>query len=195
MHSLWTGTLSVVEFVVLRVEENGRCILHENHGQLMNRSVTLILEWKFLLVYSLFIFSWTLHSFKSVKGVPGLCWSSFDSLCILMMSKTFWIPLFTLRHTETFWIFQWSTVIQGFWNIVNSFDWMNTCRWFFFFQVHHVHGLRACLPSILTCSWLQAVLNLQVPVEHSKEVGDCKNLIKTLVMGNWSFQIIIHIVY
>jgi transformation/transcription domain-associated protein len=31
--------------------------------------------------------------------------------------------------------------------------------------------------------WLQAVLNLQVPVEHSKEVNDCKNLIKTLVMG------------
>jgi hypothetical protein len=41
-----------------------------------------------------------------------------------------------------------------------------------------------CLPSILTCNWLQAVLNLQVPVEHSKEVSDCKNLIKTLVMGN-----------
>lgn len=31
---------------------------------------------------------------------------------------------------------------------------------------------------------LQAVLNLQVPVEHSKEVNDCKHLIKTLVMGN-----------
>ncbi|CAI0392859.1 unnamed protein product [Linum tenue] len=30
---------------------------------------------------------------------------------------------------------------------------------------------------------VQAVLNLQVPVEHSKEVSDCKNLIKTLVMG------------
>ncbi|CAK9157021.1 unnamed protein product [Ilex paraguariensis] len=30
---------------------------------------------------------------------------------------------------------------------------------------------------------VQAVLNLQVPVEHSKEVGDCKHLIKTLVMG------------
>ncbi|XP_010526797.1 PREDICTED: transformation/transcription domain-associated protein-like [Tarenaya hassleriana] len=30
---------------------------------------------------------------------------------------------------------------------------------------------------------VQAVLNLQVPVEHSKEVNDCKNLIKTLVMG------------
>ncbi|KAE8707127.1 hypothetical protein F3Y22_tig00110387pilonHSYRG00919 [Hibiscus syriacus] len=30
---------------------------------------------------------------------------------------------------------------------------------------------------------VQAVLNLQVPVEHSKEVGDCKNLIKTLVVG------------
>lgn len=33
---------------------------------------------------------------------------------------------------------------------------------------------------------LQAVLNLQVTVEHSKEVNDCKHLIKTLVMGNWS---------
>lgn len=33
---------------------------------------------------------------------------------------------------------------------------------------------------------LQAVLNLQVPVEHSKEVNDCKHLIKTLVMGNFS---------
>lgn len=33
--------------------------------------------------------------------------------------------------------------------------------------------------------WLQAVLNLQGPVEHSKEVSDCKNLIKTLVMGNF----------
>lgn len=31
---------------------------------------------------------------------------------------------------------------------------------------------------------LQAVLALQVPVEHSKEVNDCKHLIKTLVMGN-----------
>ncbi|KAF7129216.1 hypothetical protein RHSIM_Rhsim10G0212400 [Rhododendron simsii] len=30
---------------------------------------------------------------------------------------------------------------------------------------------------------VQAVLNLQGPVEHSKEVSDCKNLIKTLVMG------------
>nr|XP_009601660.1 probable transcription-associated protein 1 isoform X2 [Nicotiana tomentosiformis] len=30
---------------------------------------------------------------------------------------------------------------------------------------------------------VQAVLNLQVPVEHSKEVSDCKHLIKTLVMG------------
>ncbi|CAN1227080.1 Transformation/transcription domain-associated protein [Linum perenne] len=30
---------------------------------------------------------------------------------------------------------------------------------------------------------VQAVLNMQVPVEHSKEVTDCKNLIKTLVMG------------
>ncbi|CAL2274022.1 unnamed protein product [Prunus armeniaca] len=30
---------------------------------------------------------------------------------------------------------------------------------------------------------VQAVLNLQVTVEHSKEVNDCKHLIKTLVMG------------
>ncbi|GAV88596.1 PI3_PI4_kinase domain-containing protein/FAT domain-containing protein [Cephalotus follicularis] len=30
---------------------------------------------------------------------------------------------------------------------------------------------------------VQAVLNLQVPVEHSKEISDCKHLIKTLVMG------------
>ncbi|XP_076887806.1 uncharacterized protein LOC143538050 [Bidens hawaiensis] len=30
---------------------------------------------------------------------------------------------------------------------------------------------------------VQAVLNIQVPVEHSKEVSDCKHLIKTLVMG------------
>ncbi|KAL6959953.1 non-specific serine,threonine protein kinase [Sarracenia purpurea var. burkii] len=30
---------------------------------------------------------------------------------------------------------------------------------------------------------VQAVLNVQVPVEHSKEVSDCKNLIRTLVMG------------
>ncbi|CAN4078750.1 unnamed protein product [Withania somnifera] len=30
---------------------------------------------------------------------------------------------------------------------------------------------------------VQAVLNLQVPVEYSKEVSDCKHLIKTLVMG------------
>uniref|UniRef100_A0A5B6YTI9 Putative transcription-associated protein 1 n=1 Tax=Davidia involucrata TaxID=16924 RepID=A0A5B6YTI9_DAVIN len=30
---------------------------------------------------------------------------------------------------------------------------------------------------------VQAVLNLQVPVEHSKEVSDCKHLIKTLVIG------------
>lgn len=37
---------------------------------------------------------------------------------------------------------------------------------------------------VIACPhWLQAVLNLQVPVEHSKEVNDCKNLIKTLVMG------------
>ncbi|KAG5224365.1 FAT domain-containing family protein [Salix suchowensis] len=32
-------------------------------------------------------------------------------------------------------------------------------------------------------AFLGAVLNLQVSVEHSKEVSDCKNLIKTLVMG------------
>lgn len=31
----------------------------------------------------------------------------------------------------------------------------------------------------------QAVLNIQVPVEHSKEVSDCKHLIKTLVMGKF----------
>ncbi|GAB4848475.1 hypothetical protein Ancab_003180 [Ancistrocladus abbreviatus] len=30
---------------------------------------------------------------------------------------------------------------------------------------------------------VQVVLNLQVPTEHSKEVNDCKQLIKTLVMG------------
>lgn len=30
---------------------------------------------------------------------------------------------------------------------------------------------------------VQAVLNLPVPIEHSKEVNDCKHLIKTLVMG------------
>ncbi|KAM1426046.1 hypothetical protein TB2_017954 [Malus domestica] len=30
---------------------------------------------------------------------------------------------------------------------------------------------------------VQAVLNLQITVEHSKEVNDCKHLIKTLVMG------------
>ncbi|XP_042493905.1 transformation/transcription domain-associated protein-like isoform X1 [Macadamia integrifolia] len=30
---------------------------------------------------------------------------------------------------------------------------------------------------------VQAVLNLQAPLEHSKEVSDCKHLIKTLVMG------------
>ncbi|XP_048601036.1 transformation/transcription domain-associated protein [Brassica napus] len=30
---------------------------------------------------------------------------------------------------------------------------------------------------------VQAVLNMQVPAEHSKEVNDCKNLVKTLVMG------------
>lgn len=37
---------------------------------------------------------------------------------------------------------------------------------------------------------LQAVLNVQTPVEHSKEVNDCKNLIKTLVMGNYAFPVI-----
>ncbi|KAK4791103.1 hypothetical protein SAY86_031516 [Trapa natans] len=30
---------------------------------------------------------------------------------------------------------------------------------------------------------VQAVLNMQVPLEHAKEVNDCKHLIKTLVMG------------
>jgi hypothetical protein len=30
---------------------------------------------------------------------------------------------------------------------------------------------------------VQAALNLQVPPEHSKEVSDCKQLIKTLIMG------------
>ncbi|RCU01386.1 hypothetical protein DVA78_19885, partial [Acinetobacter baumannii] len=30
---------------------------------------------------------------------------------------------------------------------------------------------------------VQAVLNLQITVEHSKEINDCKHLIKTLVMG------------
>ncbi|KAL8143397.1 hypothetical protein V2J09_016429 [Rumex salicifolius] len=30
---------------------------------------------------------------------------------------------------------------------------------------------------------VQAVLNLQVPAEHSKEINDCKQLVKTLVMG------------
>lgn len=30
---------------------------------------------------------------------------------------------------------------------------------------------------------VQAVLSLQIPVEHAKEVSDCKHLIKTLVMG------------
>ncbi|CAL9237379.1 unnamed protein product, partial [Arabidopsis halleri] len=33
---------------------------------------------------------------------------------------------------------------------------------------------------------VQAVLNFQVLVLHSKEVNDCKNLIKTLVMGTKS---------
>lgn len=43
----------------------------------------------------------------------------------------------------------------------------------------------------LSTIFLQAVLNLQVPVEHSKEVNDCKHLIKTLIMGNkFSFAII-----
>ncbi|CAO2831293.1 unnamed protein product [Amaranthus hypochondriacus] len=30
---------------------------------------------------------------------------------------------------------------------------------------------------------VQAVLNLQVPTEHSKEVNDCRHLVKTLIMG------------
>ncbi len=30
---------------------------------------------------------------------------------------------------------------------------------------------------------VQAALNLQVPPEHSKEVMDCKQLLKTLIMG------------
>lgn len=34
------------------------------------------------------------------------------------------------------------------------------------------------------------MLNLQVPVEHSKEVSDCKHLMKTLVMGNCSSSIL-----
>lgn len=40
---------------------------------------------------------------------------------------------------------------------------------------------------------LQAVLNLQAPLEHSKEVNDYKNLIKTLVMGtdDIAFRIVI----
>lgn len=29
------------------------------------------------------------------------------------------------------------------------------------------------------------MLNFQAPQEHSKEVGDCKQLIKTLVMGEY----------
>lgn len=33
-------------------------------------------------------------------------------------------------------------------------------------------------------SLVQAALNLQVPPEHSKEVMDCKQLLKTLIMGN-----------
>lgn len=32
---------------------------------------------------------------------------------------------------------------------------------------------------------VQAALNLQVPPEHSKEVMDCKQLLKTLIMGNY----------
>lgn len=43
----------------------------------------------------------------------------------------------------------------------------------------------------LTTIFLQAVLNLQVPVEHSKEVNDCKHLIKTLILGNKSSLVII----
>ncbi|KAH9611581.1 hypothetical protein KSS87_004438 [Heliosperma pusillum] len=30
---------------------------------------------------------------------------------------------------------------------------------------------------------VQAVLNLQVPTEHSKEISDCRHLVKTLIMG------------
>lgn len=33
---------------------------------------------------------------------------------------------------------------------------------------------------------MQAVLNLQAPLEYSKEVSDYKNLIKSLVMGTWN---------
>ncbi|KAL8160447.1 hypothetical protein V2J09_001984 [Rumex salicifolius] len=41
---------------------------------------------------------------------------------------------------------------------------------------------RASLKSKLELP-VQAVLNLQVPAEHSKEINDCKQMIKTLVMG------------
>ena len=44
-----------------------------------------------------------------------------------------------------------------------------------------------CVCDFGPCFFLQAVLALQVPVEHSKEVNDCKHLIKTLVMGNLYF--------
>lgn len=36
----------------------------------------------------------------------------------------------------------------------------------------------------------QAALNLQPPLEYSKEVNDYKNLIKTLVMGNMIFSFV-----
>lgn len=36
---------------------------------------------------------------------------------------------------------------------------------------------------------VQAALNLQVPLEHSKEVMDCKQLLKTLIMGNDSIAL------
>lgn len=43
-------------------------------------------------------------------------------------------------------------------------------------------------PTSLTMGFTeQAVLNVPVAVEHSKEVNDYKHLIKTLVMGNSSF--------
>lgn len=47
------------------------------------------------------------------------------------------------------------------------------------------------LPEIFSDIMVQAVLNMQVPVEHAKEVNDCKQLIKTLVMGMLSFFCII----
>ena len=51
----------------------------------------------------------------------------------------------------------------------------------FFFPGHAV-----CVDQCLFCFVLffQAVLNLQPPLEYSKEVNEYKNLIKTLVMGN-----------